>query len=114
MVHRFVFTGRLRFGRALLEEDRRQDDIGEHLKELALPVLHRCLEEAAARNVFAVAQRRLSMVGELLVLVLPADETEPDLKDEKQPEQRDRQPIVAKKCFQGPSRRLASRMMLRA
>jgi hypothetical protein len=51
-VDRFLLVELLRFGRAFLIQERREDHVQEHLEKLRFPVLHRGFEEVGGLHVF--------------------------------------------------------------
>src|SRR4029453_11706458 len=86
----------LGFRRALLDQPDREQDVGSHLEELALPVLEGGLHEVARGEVGTEAHRWFAMFLLLCVVGAPAGEALAHEKDREEAEQDDRQAVVSK------------------
>ena len=84
----------LGLGGALLAQDGRQDDVGAHLQELALPVLEHRLDEVAGAQVPDVADGGAAVVLLPVVVVAPAGHALPDQHDPEDGEHGQGQPVL--------------------
>src|SRR5215213_3790210 len=87
--HRVGAVVLLRFRRAALVEEYRENDVEPHLQELALPVLEDGLAELARAYECSERDLALAMLSLLVVMGHPAGEHVPDARSEEQDEEHD-------------------------